>query len=80
MSIFFSCTKALCQQRTSSGNVAELISVDGLEELVQGLAVLLGSPELRAHMGTAARQTILGKLTLSHQAQYLATIYRQTIA
>jgi hypothetical protein len=47
---------------------------------VQGLAALLGSPKLRARMGTAARQTILGKLTLSHQAQYLATIYRQTIA
>ena len=29
---------------------------------MQGLAVLLGSPELRAHMGTAARQTILGKI------------------
>jgi len=47
---------------------------------VQGLAVFLGSPELRAHIGTAASQTILGKLTLSHQAQYLATIYRQAIA
>jgi glycosyltransferase involved in cell wall biosynthesis len=56
-----------------------LIPADGLEELVQGFAALLGSPELRARMGTAARQTILGKLTLSHQAQYLAAIYRQTI-
>ncbi len=57
-----------------------LIPVDGLEPLVQGLSALLGSSELRASLGTAARQTILGKLTLSHQAQHLARIYRQAIA
>ena len=57
-----------------------LISVDGLEELVQGLSVLLGSPELRAGIGAAARHTIMEKLTLSHQAQHLAGIYRQAIA
>ena len=57
-----------------------LIPVDGLEELVQGLSVLLGSPELRVAIGAAARQTILEKLTVSHQAQHLARIYRQAIA
>ena len=57
-----------------------LISVDALEELVQGLSVLLGSPELRAGIGAAARHTIMEKLTLSHQAQHLAGIYRQAIA
>lgn len=57
-----------------------LIPVDGLEQLVQGLSALLGSSELRTRIGTAARQTILEKLTLSHQAQHLARIYRQTIA
>jgi teichuronic acid biosynthesis glycosyltransferase TuaC len=57
-----------------------LIPADGLGELVQGLSVLLGSPELRAGIGAAARQTILEKLTLSHQAQHLARIYRQAIA
>jgi teichuronic acid biosynthesis glycosyltransferase TuaC len=57
-----------------------LIPVDGLEELVQGLSVLLGSPELRAGIGAAARQTVLEKLTLTHQAQNLARIYRQAIA
>src|ERR1700694_4808387 len=45
-----------------------LIPVDGLEELVQGLSVLLGSPELRVGIGAAARQTVLEKLTASHQA------------
>ena len=57
-----------------------LISADGLEELVQGLSAFLASPELCSRIGTAARQTILGKLTLSHQAQRLAAVYRQAIA
>ena len=56
-----------------------LIPPDGLEELMQGLAGLLGSPETCARIGTAARQTILEKFTLSHQAEHLATIYRQAI-
>ena len=57
-----------------------LIPADGLEELVQGLSALLGSPELRARIGTAARQTILESLTLSHQALQLAAVYRQAPA
>ncbi len=57
-----------------------LIPVDGLAQLEQGLSALLASPELCARIGTAARQTILDKLTLSHQAQQLARIYRQAIA
>jgi len=56
-----------------------LIPADGLEQLVQGLSVLLGSPEVCARIGTAARQTILEKLTLSHQAQQLVRIYRQGV-
>jgi glycosyltransferase involved in cell wall biosynthesis len=57
-----------------------LIPVDGLEQLVQGLSVLLGSPELRAGIGAAARKTVLEKLTVSHQAQHLARIYREAIS
>jgi glycosyltransferase involved in cell wall biosynthesis len=57
-----------------------LIPADGLEQLVQGLSALLGSPEVCSRISTAARQTILEKLTLSHQAQRLARIYRQVIA
>ena len=57
-----------------------LIPADGLEQLVQGLSVLLGSPEMCTRIGTAARQTILEKLTLSHQAQHLARIYSQAVA
>jgi hypothetical protein len=33
-----------------------------------------------ARIGTAARQTILEKLTLSHQAQRLVGIYRQAMS
>ena len=56
-----------------------LVPAEGLEELVNGLSVLLSSPELRAGIGAAARRTILEKLTLSHQAQQLASIYGRTI-
>ena len=57
-----------------------LVPAEGLEELVQGLSALLGSPELRTRVGTAARQTILERFTLSHQAQHLVRIYRQAVA
>jgi len=59
------------------GSNGWLIPVDGLEELVQGLQVLLGDSELRARIGHAARQTILDKLTLSHQARKLMRIYEE---
>jgi teichuronic acid biosynthesis glycosyltransferase TuaC len=57
-----------------------LIPADGLDELVQGLSALLGSPETCTRIGAAARQTILERLTLSHQAQRLVVIYRQAMA
>ena len=53
-----------------------LIPPNGLEQLVTGLSVLLGSTLERARIGDAARRTILEKFTLSHQAQQLARIYR----
>jgi teichuronic acid biosynthesis glycosyltransferase TuaC len=53
-----------------------LISPDNLDELTQAFATLLRSPDLCSHIGLAARQTILNGLTLSHQAQELATLYR----
>lgn len=59
------------------GNNGWLIPVDGLEELVQGLQILLGNAELRTRIGESARQTILGNLTLAHQAEKLARIYQE---
>jgi len=55
-------------------------SPGALNELVHGLSTLLGSPELCSLLGTAARDTILNRLTLSHQAERLAQIYSEAIA
>ena len=54
-----------------------LIPVDGLVELVKGLQVLLSDGDLRGQVGRAARQTILERLTMSHQAQKLLQIYEE---
>jgi teichuronic acid biosynthesis glycosyltransferase TuaC len=54
-----------------------LIPMDGIEELVQGLQVLLGDGERRRQIGEVARQTIVGNLTLSHQAQRLVGVYTE---
>lgn len=56
-----------------------LIPNDGLDELVQGLSTLLGSPDLCERMGAAARRTIVERLTLKHQAEQLAAVYRQAV-
>jgi teichuronic acid biosynthesis glycosyltransferase TuaC len=54
-----------------------LVPANSLEELMGGVATLLGSSELRARMGSMARETVLKSFTLSQQAQHLATIYRE---
>ena len=61
----------------ADGSNGWLIPVDGLEDLVQALQVLMGNAALRARIGQAARQTILDKLTLSHQAESLVKIYEE---
>ncbi|MGA2022695.1 MAG: glycosyltransferase family 4 protein [Candidatus Sulfotelmatobacter sp.] len=59
------------------GSNGWLIPIDGFEELVQGLQILLGNAELRAQIGKAARRTILNNFTLSHQAGKLMRIYEE---
>ena len=54
-----------------------LIPVDGLTELAEGLKTLLGNGSLRSRLGSAARETILNGLTLSHQAEKLMSIYER---
>ncbi len=54
-----------------------LVPVDGLDQLVDKLRTLLSDAALRARIGNAARQTILDRLTLSHQAQASTRIYEQ---
>jgi glycosyltransferase involved in cell wall biosynthesis len=52
-----------------------LTSPDNLDELRQAISTLLQSPGQAGRIGLAARQTILNGLTLSQQAQSLATVY-----
>jgi glycosyltransferase involved in cell wall biosynthesis len=56
-----------------------LIPVDGLAELVHGLETLLADANLRTQIGQAARETILEKLTMSHQAEILRKIYEESV-
>jgi glycosyltransferase involved in cell wall biosynthesis len=72
-----SCSGQGIDEIIQHGSNGWLIPVDGLGELVQGLQVLLANAELRARIGQAARQTILDKLTLAHQAESLAKIYEE---
>ena len=57
-----------------------LVPPNGLEELIEGLRVLLRSDLLRWQIGAAARDTVLHSFTLAHQAQCLLTVYRESIA
>jgi teichuronic acid biosynthesis glycosyltransferase TuaC len=63
----------------SVANLGSANPTDGFDELAQGLATLLRSPELRQRLGASARETILSRLTLSHQAQQLAKIYGEAM-
>ncbi len=56
-----------------------LIPAGGLDELVQGLNLLLKPSIRRASIAAAARQTVLDRLTLSHQARKLVEVYRRVI-
>jgi glycosyltransferase involved in cell wall biosynthesis len=61
------------------GNNGWLVPVGDLNELTQSLRTLLDSPELRAELGTRARQTILDKFTLDRQAENLMNIYQEVL-
>jgi glycosyltransferase involved in cell wall biosynthesis len=49
-------------------------------ELSRGLAQMLEHAPLRERLGANARQTVLQKLTLDHQASNLAAVYREFAA
>jgi teichuronic acid biosynthesis glycosyltransferase TuaC len=59
------------------GNNGWLIPVDGLEELIRGMTVLLANADLRARIGEAARKTILQNFTMVHQTEKLFRIYQE---
>lgn len=57
-----------------------LVGPDNERELSLVMGILLGDPAKRGLIGTAARDTILDRLTLDHQAKHLVRIYRELSA
>jgi glycosyltransferase involved in cell wall biosynthesis len=62
------------------GSNGFLVGPDNEKELTLAIAMLLRDESYRRNLGTAARDTILDRLTLAHQAEHLARIYRESIA
>jgi len=62
------------------GSNGFLIGPDNERELNLALAMLLRDEALRRRLGAAARDTILGRFTLTQQAQNLVRIYRESAA
>jgi teichuronic acid biosynthesis glycosyltransferase TuaC len=59
------------------GSNGWLIPADGLDELVQGMHLMLNDAAVSTRMGEAARQTVVGKYTLQHQAESLLKTYKE---
>lgn len=57
-----------------------LVGPDNDRELTLAIAMLLRDGPRCRNIGTAARETILDRFTLAHQADSLARIYRETVA
>jgi glycosyltransferase involved in cell wall biosynthesis len=57
-----------------------LVGAENEKELALALTMLLRDERLRARIGAAARDTILDRLTLTHQAGILSRIYRESAA
>jgi len=62
------------------GSNGFLVGPDNELELKLALAMLLGDEKRRRNLGVAARDTILDRFTLAHQAESLARIYRECAA
>ncbi len=62
------------------GSNGFLVGPDNEKELALALGMLLRDESLRRRVGTAARDTILERLTLARQAEDLARIYRESLA
>jgi len=55
-----------------------LVEPQSVDDLAGGLATLLSDGGLRSAIAARGRQTILNALTVAHQAERLAAIYRET--
>ncbi len=62
------------------GSNGFLVGPDNERELTLALALLLRDNLRRRNLGTAARDTILERLTLAQQAESLARIFRESVA
>jgi teichuronic acid biosynthesis glycosyltransferase TuaC len=58
------------------GKTGILVAPGNEDELSDSLRVLLRDNSLRQRLGVAARETVIARLTLDHQARQLAEIYR----
>ena len=56
-----------------------LVGADNERELSLAMAMLLREPQRRRNLGIAARDTILDRFTLEHQAEQLTRIYRESV-
>ena len=61
------------------GSNGFLVGPDNEKELSLATAILLRDESFRRRLGTAARDTVMERLTLAHQADSLARIYRESI-
>ncbi len=62
------------------GSNGFLVGAGNEKELALALTMLLRDEALRRHLGAAARDTILERFTLAHQAAILKRIYRESAA
>jgi teichuronic acid biosynthesis glycosyltransferase TuaC len=74
------CRRQGIEDLIDHGQNGWLIDPDDPQGLTQALIALLGSSDLRARIGTAARRSILNAHTLAHQADRLAQLYRDCLA
>jgi glycosyltransferase involved in cell wall biosynthesis len=61
------------------GSNGLLVGPNNEKELTLATAMLLRDESLRRRLGTAARDTVMERLTLAHQADSLARIYKESI-
>lgn len=61
------------------GSNGFLVGPDNEKELTLAIALLLRDETRRRNLGPAARDTILDRFTLAHQAESLARIYRESL-
>jgi teichuronic acid biosynthesis glycosyltransferase TuaC len=61
------------------GKSGMLVAPENEHDLTSAMLTLVRDKELRRSMGTNARAVILNRLTLSHQAQQLAEVYRRCL-